>query len=405
MTRRFVASCGVLILSCVAGTAAAQTVMPPPAPLVPPAGGAPVYGPGSSTIALPSSSSGAPVGSGSYGTANGMPNGTYGATISSSTSVWSTGCQLTAAGPDDPMGDDFAGHFVADAGMYWIHPSFTANPAYGQVRSPTVAGVPASVLNVQDFRYGMDLAPEICVGYVTNSGLGARVRWWQFDQGSGENLVNDGTLSVFSAAPLGLGVTSTTAGDVFEAYSDLKITVWDFEGTQSVRAGCWDLLFGAGGRYCFMAQDYRSSIVDVTGAPVSSVTSAHNFTGGGPTTSFEAHRLIGETGAAFYSKARGTVLYGNAHEESFLFDYTGGTLSGISDSATNHMSLLPVAEFELGVEYGYELGRARLFAQAGLNGQVWFGAGNASNTNSGLSADNSGNLGFIGLAFRAGVTY
>jgi hypothetical protein len=69
------------------------------------------------------------------------------------------------------------------------------------------------------------------------------------------------------------------------------------------------------------------------------------------------------------------------------------------------MSLMPVGELEVGAEYGYQFGRARVFAQTGLVGQIWWGAGNASDTADNLSSDSSSNLGFIGLVFRAGVTY
>jgi hypothetical protein len=376
MSSRYATVLGIVVLGCVAGNAAAQDIPPAPTPITPPS--SPDLG------RMP-----APVTTGT----------------SSSVSVWSTGCQLTPAGPDDLSADEpWEGHFVAGAGLYWIHPNFTNNPAYGEVRSRTVSGVPASVLSVQDFRYGMDFAPEVWLGYVTTSGLGVRVRWWQFDQGSGENLVNNGTLSLFSAAPVGLGVSSTTAGDVFKAYSDLKINLWDFEATQSVKAGCWELLFSGGGRYCFMSQDYWSSVVTAAGVRASTLQSGHIFNGGGPTAGFEARRPFG-AGLAFYSKARATLLFGNDHQEAFLNEFTGGTLTSISDNSTNHLSVLPVAELELGAEYGYDLGQVRLVAQAGVVGQAWFGAGNAANANSGLATDNSSNLGFIGMVFRAGVTY
>ena len=54
-------------------------------------------------------------------------------------------------------------------------------------------------------------------------------------------------------------------------------------------------------------------------------------------------------------------------------------------------------ELEVGGEYGYWLGTtARLFARAGLVGQAWFNAGNASNAGLNGTADDNATLGFTG---------
>jgi hypothetical protein len=81
---------------------------------------------------------------------------------------------------------------------------------------------------------------------------------------------------------------------------------------------------------------------------------------------------------------------------------TNGTLA---TSRAQQADVIPVGELEIGGEYSRDLGRYRLFAQAGLVGQVWWGAGNAANNNSGGSPNNSSDLGFLGFVFRGGISF
>ena len=43
--------------------------------------------------------------------------------------------------------------------------------------------------------------------------------------------------------------------------------------------------------------------------------------------------------------------------------------------------VLPMAELETGLEYERNVGRAKVFVQAGFAGQAWWSGGNASNIN------------------------
>ena len=73
--------------------------------------------------------------------------------------------------------------------------------------------------------------------------------------------------------------------------------------------------------------------------------------------------------------------------------------------------VIPVAEMEVGAEYASWVGSARWIVRASLVGQVYSGAGNASNTElfttSGTdeTLDNGINLGLFGLRISAGVNY
>jgi hypothetical protein len=58
---------------------------------------------------------------------------------------------------------------------------------------------------------------------------------------------------------------------------------------------------------------------------------------------------------------------------------------------------VPMADFEIGVEWSRSLGRAGVSVQTGLVSRTWFGVGDATG--------GDGALGFLGVRISAGVSY
>ena len=131
------------------------------------------------------------------------------------------------------------------------------------------------------------------------------------------------------------------------------------------------------------------------------------FSGIGPTLGLEARRNLGGTGISLYGSARGSILFGSAHQIATIPDRT--------NVANDHRDIgMPVAEAELGLEYGRTVGTSRFFGQIALVGQEWFGAGGASRSSTDVipggafstsSYVGDSDLAFLGLLIRAGVNY
>jgi len=299
------------------------------------------------------------------------------------------------------------GYFIAGGGFYLIQPYFTSNPM-GVYRS--VSGITVTRME-RDFPHRMDVSPLAWLGYISENGLGFRVRYFQFCADSRDSFnVPKGT-SFTSAAPLGLPINAGE-DEGFAAASDLMLSVWDFEATKLWRSCNWGILGAAGIRYAHIAQDYLAASSGIVGgANAEYLDSGHNFNGAGPTVAVDVKRLFGNTGFALYGNARGSLLFGSAHQRVFreVTSSTTGLPLLLDESASFQAAVLPVGELELGAEYRRDLGRADFLVQLGLFGQVWWGAGNAANSSilSGNSfhADNAANLGFIGMAFRFGVNF
>ncbi len=301
----------------------------------------------------------------------------------------------------EPFGD--TGRFYASVGFYLIQPNFETNPAFGISR--TVGTQTTSVQT--DFTYGLDGAPMVEFGFFTPNGYGGRVRYFEFARGAafyglgnpiaGEN----GTATITSAYPQGLGFASNLNGSTQAAYnfsSDLNVMTWDFEATKLWSCNGLEMIGAAGVRYAHLAQNYRAS------SPSTIIDSGHNFNGAGPTIAFDATQRLGNSPLALYGKARGSVLFGSANNNSYRL--TPETFNSASSSQSD---VLPVGEIEIGLQADSNLGggRLRVFGQIGFFGQGWLGAGNASNTESIFSDDpnSNGNFGFVGMAFRAGVNF
>jgi Legionella pneumophila major outer membrane protein precursor len=328
-------------------------------------------------------------------------------------------------------GNSLGGSFQAGAGFYLLKPYFSGNAAFTFKSTTSSTAIPGSstsqsLSGEQDFDYGASVSPLLWLGYTGANGLGVRLRWWHFDQGTGlatDNSDTTGATVVTSASPRGISFESPghilkTPGigtDELAFNTDLKIDSWDFEASQAISAGKWALLVSGGVRYAHLAQDYHAYRFNsgVSGSTTYSQDSAalisgSDFNGAGPTLCLEGKRQIGNTGLALYANARGSLLFGRADQQVDKLTVLAGTnTSGpfntqtFTDYPVAQDRVMPVAELEVGAEYAPELSgpysRLHPFLRAGLVGQTWFGAGNASGPGS--------NLGLLGMSVTTGVEF
>jgi hypothetical protein len=198
--------------------------------------------------------------------------------------------------------------------------------------------------------------------------------------------------------------------------ADLEV-IWD------LRAGGWSLLFGAGLRYAHINQNYNASWVSTPAVDptqdtyITALESGHNFDGIGPIASLEGRYALGSSGFAILANARGALLFGSGTQSVTLNsidnDNTGALVSESTLSRSQSTGgVLPMAELELGAEWGQKFGFAQFSIQAALVGQAWFFAGNAANQDfvlgsslSGSSLSNQDPLGLVGVRVTAALSY
>ena len=299
------------------------------------------------------------------------------------------------------------GGIFAGVGIYMVQPHFQSNPAF-QISS-TPPGAPVTGTQ-REFTYGMSVSPQGTLGYETASGLGIRTSWWRFDQRAQEAATVGANGFITAANPLALGgALATVPGDVIVANSRLRLDVIDVEITERFEPSrTWSFLLGGGVRYANIVQEYAFNAATPGFGPTGAVNSSHTFSGIGPVLSMEAHRNFGNGGFGLYANGRGSVLFGTVQQRADLSNVgIGGVFGPAASNDSSQTHVMPTAEFEIGAEYRYAIGRAQLLIQSGFVGHVWLGAGNATNTDSTFTGNtnNNLNLGFVGLAVRAGVKY
>jgi hypothetical protein len=322
------------------------------------------------------------------------------------------------------------GHLDAGFELLVIRPYFDSNPALNvsitKTNPPTFTST-AVTAEQTNFDYPYTANPRVWLGYVTDSGAGFRVSWWQFEQSS-----NAAILALNQGLPVGTSaaVTTSTLGGLTSTLfipetpagatapvgvpaavavaSDIRLQVWDFEATGTYRSGCLSVEGSAGVRYAHLFQNFaefasQANLIGTGSLETNVLLSGHNFNGAGPTLAAELRRSLGDSGLGLYASSRGAVLFGNKHATAILATETTPVAPAVATTFSSQfhsdsLSTIGVGEAEIGVEFSRKMGEgASLFVRAGIDGQIWIGAGNATSE--------TGNLGFFGYTFTVGVNY
>jgi hypothetical protein len=269
----------------------------------------------------------------------------------------------------------------------------------------------------QNFQYRFKSDPSIWLGYRSCDGLGFTVTWFHLDNSAetettAETIGGNVEISPAFEAP-GLGaLAGIRPGTLipFTFNNDIKMDIWDFDVTQRVEVCHFDLTFGGGIRYMWIAQDYNlSSILPVVAfvnrvpqmATLTDTVGARNsFNGGGPTLILNGLRRFGCSGFGLYANSRLGVLFGPKHETIFASSVIPGLASATTTTTSDNESTIGFGEIELGAQWSQNMGSVSPFVRIGFEGREYWGIGNASNTASG---NNSTNVGAYGVALSAGV--
>jgi hypothetical protein len=234
--------------------------------------------------------------------------------------------------------------------------------------------------------YDFKATPRVWLGYRNCDGLGARLRWWNFDQSSE-------TLST----PIGAQGTNFS--------HRMDVTALDMEITQLVCSGLLDVDFSFGGRY---------GKVDMTGNGVNlsngNVTFGHgDFEGFGPTFALGIRVPVRRSGFALTGTLRGSVLFGSGKiAEGRVVGGTG--LTEFNVVSEDDDTLAYVLESTAGVEYRRCVMGGTLAIRALMEGQVWAQAAYGDTGDNGhpfgqgpFISSIDDDLGFFGATF--GVEY
>lgn len=201
------------------------------------------------------------------------------------------------------------------------------------ILKPYLSGAPAAfglaTSRVIDPNYSTGL--RYTVGYVNESGLGVRGRYWNFDN-------NANFVPPFAPSTLGI-----------------RLDVADAEVTFGQRLCNWDLEVSGGVRYGKLQYSNGSESLYKVG----SLT----FEGVGPTASLSGRRILGASGLSLFGNVRGSMLMGHVNNGSMLTYMPAGSIEN---------EIMTIAENQLGVAWTRNLNNTWQFEVRGAwETQFW----------------------------------
>lgn len=294
-----------------------------------------------------------------------------------------------------------SGGWDAGGELVFLRPHFDLLANGAAIASAFDVGPPfveQSEISVPEFDH--ETTFRVWLGWTHCCGLGARIRYWQFD--------HDASPAIAEAQLPNNSQRSTLE-------TALDIEVLDLESTAYMTIGRWSLLGSSGLRYLRSTRDSRSNTVTDDGGTVTTAsgTATVDYEGYGLTFSLEAQRCTPWRWRP-YANVRTSVIAG----DNFSFQQVGefeanGTPIMISSATAESENGVLIIEWQTGLEYSRCFGCHELFFRAGLEAQYWINGGRAL---SGLSFDflggptlsagvPEGSVTFVGLGASGGLRW
>jgi hypothetical protein len=296
---------------------------------------------------------------------------------------------LTGPASEQGTGDEQPGNFAGFNGIAScdVCPGLVGGLEAAILRPrPGMTVADFAILGVNSVPYHEnqnEVTPRIWLGYVNESGLGARIRYWTFDEGLAQDTG-----------------TFTGGGETLVGYGMLRANTIDFEATQEIQWGRWGMNVGGGLRYGSVVQLLSTQFIYPPAPENETLNETGSFFGVGPTLFAEFHRPIGDGGLALVANLRGSLLFGA--ETNALTDTNNLT---VPPTTTPYLAkqdqAVGIAEIQMGLEWSKSLSQGRrVFVQALWEGQIWDGMQNSAY----YYGAGQTNLGLDGFSFNIGLS-
>lgn len=180
---------------------------------------------------------------------------------------------------------------------------------------------------------GLQLAPRTYIGVEGEGGLGARLRWWTFD-------------NILTYQGVGDGVGGPVA---LNGLFRLDLDTIDIDVTQRGHFQNWDLQVAGGIRYAHIGagvSGFGLNNGDFPEVRINLLDPKLVFDGAGPTIALQARRPLGDTGFSLVGGGRTSLVYGDADFRTPFW---------ITGTQTVNNVALQIWEFQLGAQYEREL--------------------------------------------------
>lgn len=289
------------------------------------------------------------------------------------------------------------------SGAYVLYENVIAKPHFTRDQAFLFTDNIGSTFTGTDvsFDWDYDYSPRIEFGCLNADRLGARVRYWHFNEAA-TVVATPGTGDIYAAygGSDGIDVEFDASGsETVTAVHRIEMDVLDIEAI-TARG---NMFYSWGVRYTRMDQLYRIASDEDDG-----ILGQHSFEGAGLTVALEGHHRITNCLSAFV-KVRGSILFGESRFFATDLDDAPNSDEIVRNSDND---MITVGEISMGVDWRQPMGNATFFVTGAVEAQSWLSAGTGS---AGLLDDDDGNyqdennqnadMGFLAVTVGTGLLY
>ncbi len=278
-----------------------------------------------------------------------------------------------------------------------VQPFFTRNAAYYLVDPLPLNDGYREVPFSWDFSY----SPRIEFGALVEGGVGARARYWYFDDDTSltANDPNGDIFSYFAEDSIGDDIGLDNATDAIFTHS-LRMHVLDLEAV----AQRSNVIYSGGLRYAQMKQLYTGT---ETAPGSDAFSSGHDFEGWGLTVAAELRKRV-HGGISVFAKVRSSFIFGTS--DFFAAPENNGSRL----ENYNNDDLISAGEMQIGLDGRTNLASgSTVFFTLAAEAQYWNNAGTGGPTNNAPFDEGNyqnaqpqdADLGFFGVTTGAGILF
>ncbi len=268
-----------------------------------------------------------------------------------------------------------------------LSPSFADGYSY-QVHDTTAS---TSAMTAYGYPADYCMAPRFWLGYQGYNGLGARLRYSQFDQQLMARTID----SVDATRTIRFANASASDGEIMSFSTGMELHVLDFDITKDFEMRRGELTTGAGLRYARLQFDFAATVTDAGGAIQQQSAGKSTLEGVGPSAFVDFKAPVRQSRLSVIGGLRGTVLFGQENKaydaERFVAPVTQEVRIQRGSNSTG------VVDASLGLQYDRCLTQGiDGFIRCAWEGQLWMEVGSPA-----WSGDD---MAMQGLSVGVGVT-
>jgi hypothetical protein len=287
------------------------------------------------------------------------------------------------------------GGIIGGYDFVWLKPHFSNSRTYtvfeeGGANDHQIYG---------SFSTTYELAPRFWLGYQWRSGVGARIRYWQFDH----NLMNETHTSDATYTYYYKSLTAS-GGESLTFTNGMEMHVMDIEFFQDMQWWNTQLTVGGGLRYGKVLFDGVAHEYSAASTLLQTERDQTTFEGIGPTVFIDFERPIRSSAFSIVGGLRGSVLFGRGWKESCLANEVSPASITYLQKGNRTTSVL---EATFGVQYDRAMTRGTdMFVRLAWEGQTWCDIGSPTSGAS-VSASyeaTSTDMGLEGISLCFGIS-